>query len=77
VEHDIHIAHDLSHQLCIANISANELDVGALLSLVEVGEAAGRQVVEHSHCIAAERINQMRADEPGTTGDKILSRIRQ
>ena len=41
---------------------------------VEVRAAAGREVVEHAHLVAAleQRAHEVRADEPGAAGDERL-----
>ena len=55
--------------LVAAQLALDDLDVAAP---VEVRAAAGREVVEHAHVVAAleQRPHEVRADEPGAAGDE-------
>ncbi len=57
-------------ELCVGGRALDELDL--LGDPVEVRGHAGRQVVEHDDAVAPadERIDEVRADEPGSTGDE-------
>jgi hypothetical protein len=54
----------------VGNVALDEFDV--VLHAVQVGQLAGRKVIEHAHSIAPlrERMNEVRADEARSTGDQ-------
>ena len=67
---DLDAADGVVHALVAAQLALDDLDVEP----VEVRAAAGREVVEHAHVVAAleQRAHEVRADEARTAGDERL-----
>ena len=65
---DLGAAHGVVHALVAAQLALDDLDVEPL----EVRAAAGGEVVEHAHVVAAleQRAHEVRADEAGAAGDE-------
>ena len=61
--------HRTTHAIGIGDIADDQFDACILR---QVFALAGREIVQHTNGIAArqQRINQVRADEPGTAGDQ-------
>ena len=70
VEDDLASLDGREHPLEAPQIAFDDLDV--LRDVKKVSAIAGREVVEDTHVVAAgeERVDEMRADEAGTTGDE-------
>jgi len=70
VQHAVAPCDGASHEALVAHVPFEELDVGEAMG--EVLAPPGTEVVEHAHFVAPreQRVDEMRADEPGASGDK-------
>src|SRR5262245_33954927 len=73
VEHNLAAFHGLDHGGSIIQVCFDELDLVA--ELAEISQIPGDEAIEHAHPVAAtdERFDQMRSNEPGSTGDELQS----
>jgi hypothetical protein len=72
VNDDVTALHELGDERFVGDRADVMLEVGPSDQVLDVGEAAGRQVVEDDDvCTVREQpFGQMRADEPGASGDQ-------
>ena len=70
VEHDLDASHRGVDALVRAEVAFDDLDLAGEVD--EVRPVPGREVVEHPHAVAPveQRADEIRADEPGATGDE-------
>ena len=71
VDH-VHAVHQLGRHALVLHAVDRVVEVRVPLQVLDVVDAAGRQVIDHEHLVAAQqaRIREMTSYEPGAAGDQ-------